>query len=173
MTIRGVCASAVITIVGLRTMAAAASAYTVVDLTPSGPTDAIAWDVAGGQQVGSFHGPATGNQERASLWNGSAASRVDLHPAGYDSSAAYGTDGVQQVGFAVGPTTESGGHAILWSGSAASAVLLHPAGFSESHAVSVRGGDQVGSGFHVLSQHTHALMWRGRPKASSTCTRRG
>jgi hypothetical protein len=95
---------------------AAAAEYIAIDLNPSGFTYSVATGVSGGQQVGSGYGPATGGQNHALLWAGSADSVVDLHtflPPGFTDSVATGIDSDGNiVGQASGPGV--GPHAFLW-----------------------------------------------------------
>jgi len=56
--------------------------YTAIDLTPSGFDNSFAYGISGTQQVGGGSGSATGGNQHALLWSGSAASFVDLNPSG-------------------------------------------------------------------------------------------
>jgi hypothetical protein len=142
--------------------AAAAAIYTTIDLNPSGFDGSDALGVAGGQQVGFGRGAATGNQDHALLWTGSAASVVDLNPSGFVDSTARGVAGGQQVGAGVGPATGNQLHALLWTGTAASVVDLNPIGFDFSQAFGVAGGQQVGFGDGPATGfQDHALLWEG------------
>jgi hypothetical protein len=114
------------------------SADSAVDLTPDGAVNALAYGVAGNQQVGFAQ---FGNHAQACVWSGSASSWSSLHPANLTDSIAYATDGQQQAGQAEG---SGGSRASLWSGSAASWVDLNPLGATESTAYGVSGGQQVG-----------------------------
>ncbi len=147
---------------------AGALTFTAIDLNPSGFDFSEASGVAGGQQVGVGSGPATGGQEHALLWSGTAASVKDLHPSGFEDfggSQAFGVAGGQQVGVAggnifVGPFIASA-HALLWSGTAASVVDLTPPGFDSSDAQGVADGQQVGGGTNSALFGQHALLWSG------------
>src|ERR1043165_1218701 len=80
------------------TLIAAPSAnaqWTVVNLNPNAGTDSACSGASGGQQVGRA---TVAGLERASLWNGTAASWVDLNPAASTQSWAYSASGVQQAG---------------------------------------------------------------------------
>ena len=68
-------------------------AYTAFDLDPSGFTTSFALGAWGGQQVGEGSGTATGGNNHALLWTGSAASATDLNPAGITTSSAIGALG--------------------------------------------------------------------------------
>ena len=67
------------------------------DLSPPSRVQRLSYAhaVSGGRQVGDASGSATGNQEHASLWSGTAASWVDLHTfldSRYTTSWAWGVD---------------------------------------------------------------------------------
>src|SRR5207245_1932650 len=115
----------------------------------------------GSQQVGSGFGSATGNDEHALLWAGTASTVVDLNPGGFDRSYGLGTSGSQQVGFGSGPATGGNDDALLWSGTASSVVDLHPSGFFESEGRGISGGQQVGVGYNATFSIVHALLWSG------------
>jgi hypothetical protein len=69
-----------------------ATNYTV--LNPPGVVNAQAWGAGGGKQVGWY---GVGDNFRACVWSGTAASMVDLHaflPPGYEWSQAYAVDPV-------------------------------------------------------------------------------
>ena len=112
--------------------------------------------ISGTQQVGWGQGSATGGNEHALLWSGTAESCVDLNPSGFDGSYAYGISGTQQVGY-------GDGHALLWYGSAVSYVDLHPSGWDNSYANGTNGTQQVGYGWGSATggDEQHALLWNG------------
>ena len=139
-----------------------ATDYIAVDLNPSGFIEAYAEGISGSQQVGWGYGPATGGNDHALVWSGSAASAVDLHPSVFDNSFAYGISDGQQVGYAIGSVTSGYEHAMLWCGTAASAVDLNPDGISRSYAWDISGGQQVGQGYGAATgNYYHALLWSG------------
>jgi hypothetical protein len=130
--------------------------YAATDLTPGGFSDSQAYGISGTQQAGYGHGSATGEQNHALLWNGSASSYVDLNPTGSTYSAAWGNNGAYQVG-QVGIV---GAKAAMWSGTADSYVNLHPAsGYTSSKAYGVSGTQQVGSA--MAGGYSHAMIWSG------------
>jgi len=137
-----------------------APSFTAIDLTPSGFDVTFAFGASNGQQVGYGSGPATGNNEHALMWSGSAGSVVDLHPNGFTWSEALGTDGAgSQVGSGA-PTGVNFQHAILWSGSGV--VDLNPNGFQSSLATGTSSGQQVGWGWTApYGYGPHALLWSG------------
>jgi hypothetical protein len=131
----------------------------VVDLNPLAGGWSYGVATSGNSQVGWGYGPTTGGDDRAFLWQGTAASAVNLHPAGYTGSQALDISGNTQVGSA-----RSGdfNHAMLWTGTAASAVDLHPPGFAGTVAYSVSGSTQVGTGGGPSTgNNVHALLWTG------------
>ena len=147
--------------------------FTAIDLTPGGFTDAHAWGISQGQQVGDGGGPATGGLH-ALLWRGNAASVVDLNPTVFGSSEAHGICGGEQVGFGSGSAMGGNEHALLWRGGAASVVDLHPQGFDSSGIQGTSGHQQVGygSGPTTGATSTHCCGAAARP-ALSTCTHAG
>lgn len=129
----------------------AGTSYVVIDLTPSGFSNAIGKGIAGGQQVGNAMQASTGHMHPL-LWSGTANGYVDLFQSGWGvSSAVNATNGAQQVG-------KAGGVARLWSGSSASCTNLHPAGYTGSEASSIC-GDQVVGAASVSTDIDHALLW--------------
>ncbi|OHB58398.1 MAG: hypothetical protein A2173_08785 [Planctomycetes bacterium RBG_13_44_8b] len=139
-----------------------ATAYTAIDLTPSGFTGSVGKGVGGTQQAGSGSGSATNDETHALLWNGSAANYVDLHPSGFSFSAAYGINGNQQVGSGSGSATNDNQHALLWSGTADSYIDSNPSGFSFSSACGTNGTQQIGQGYgSATNNNQHALLWSG------------
>jgi hypothetical protein len=130
--------------------------WTVTSLHPAGPW---AWSEAfaihEGQQVGRVSPnawPSVG--QRASLWNGTAASWVDLTPAGASLyNWANGTYGGQQVGRV---HTAGVWRASLWSGTPGSRIDLTPPGSPESYCIGIGGGQQVGG-----AQNFGACLWTG------------
>ena len=136
--------------------------WTVTYLHPAGCNSSYPNGVSGGQQVGCAAGPATGNQNHASLWSGTAASWVDLNPAGCNSSYASGVSGGQQVGWAWGSATGGNYHASLWSSTAASWLDLNPTGYDHSEALGISGGQQVGRAYgSATGGYQHASLWNG------------
>src|SRR5436190_23232430 len=69
--------------------------WTVYGLGPTGSASSRGFGAGSAQQVGSAW---VGGVQRASVWNGTAASWVDLHPAGACESAALDAYGGRQVG---------------------------------------------------------------------------
>ena len=135
----------------------------------AGYSDTFAFGVGGNQQVGVSGGSATGGQDHAFLWTGTAASAIDLHPTNlteFVASIAYGTNGVHQVGYAAG---NNGSHAILWSGTADSAVDLNsllPFASSDSTAYSI---DAQGNIFGIANGAggLHAVEWSPVPEPAA------
>ena len=106
------------------------TAASFVNLNPSGWVASMAYDVAGGQQVGAGETPGTNpnlafdnTNFHALLWTGTAASFVDLDPNGYLESQAFGTNGTQQVGWGLN-SADSTDDALVWKGSLNSYVDL-------------------------------------------------
>ncbi|MBL9114705.1 MAG: hypothetical protein JNJ83_06820 [Verrucomicrobiaceae bacterium] len=120
-------------------------------------TDANAFDVAAGQQVGFV----LKGQANAVLWRGSKAYTL-LHPKGAVISTASATDGVRQVGNAgfdirvrveavKGNKNKRFTYAYVWSGTSASGLNIHPyistrdnTLFEGSYALDVAGSHIVG-----------------------------
>lgn len=119
----------------------------MVILNPPG-TNAIAYGVDAGQQVGALNG-------HAALWSGTPESHVDLHPAGYAQSFGIGICAGEQCGDVGNVMLE----AALWRGSAASFVNLHIPGTDGTSAASVCHGEQVGYAQYGLD--TRAIIWAG------------
>jgi hypothetical protein len=133
------------------------SAGSVVDLTPAGFFEALAYGVGGGQQVGDGFISSVG--WHAVLWRGTAQSAVDLHPGGFSESHARGVAAGRQVGSGV--IAGGGSHALVWSGSANSVVDLHtflPPGFGSSEAHGIDGSGNV-----IGSADGHAILWVPQP----------
>jgi len=135
--------------------------YQAVLLHPSGFSFSEAYSGGAGQQVGHGIGPATGGNEHALLWAGSAGSLVDLNPSGFSYSSANGAFAGNQVGAAGGPAIGNLPHAMLWSGTAASRVDLHPSGYDGSEARGIRGSQQVGNALLSAGVVSHAMVWTG------------
>jgi len=134
------------------------TAASAIDLTPGGATNAVAYGVGGGQEVGFGTGGTLPSYYSALLWTGSAGSVINLNPAGEFGSVAYATDGSQQVGYVLAGNY----HAYLWSGTAASAVDLHPAGYELSIAYGVGNGLQVGYAVNPSIEYNDmAMVWSG------------
>jgi hypothetical protein len=134
-----------------------AEVWTVTVLHPPGAAQSVAEGVDGGQQVGWTR--MVGNDARASLWRGTAASWVDLHPPGAAYSRAEGVHG----GVQAGRTENADGRdrAALWRGTAASWVDLHPPAARESWARAVHGDLQVGGTLWDWPVPLRAALWRG------------
>jgi hypothetical protein len=146
---------------------------TVTDLNPSNFTLSEAEATDGIQQVGDGQTPATGGNQHALLWNGSAASAVDLNPSslGVTNSFTNGVGGGQQVGYGYGSDEIS--HALLWTGTASSAVDLNPSnlGITYSFATATNGVQQVGYGSTEQDPNTnHALLWTGTANSAVDLT---
>ncbi|HTV46819.1 MAG TPA: sigma-70 family RNA polymerase sigma factor [Phycisphaerae bacterium] len=134
------------------------TAYTVIDLTPAGLSQASAMGIWGNQQVGIAYNDAS--TQHAMLWLGTAASVVDLNPNGFLISAAYATNGRQQVGY--GRDQAGQFHALQWNGSAAKYADLNPDGFAASQIYDISGGQEVGDGVIPDGSggvSTHAMLW--------------
>jgi hypothetical protein len=143
-------------------LASQAATYSYTDLTSSGFTRSDGFGISGSHQVGSGSGSATGNNNHALLWSGTASSVVDLNPSGFTESRSYGISGSQQVGWASGSATGSNQHAFLWSGTASSAVDLNPTGFTWSLGRANSGSQQIGYGYGpATGSNQHALLWSG------------
>ncbi|MCC6125807.1 MAG: PEP-CTERM sorting domain-containing protein [Pirellulales bacterium] len=141
--------------------------YTAVDLSPTAVTRSYAIATIGTQQIGYGSGTATGGNNHALLWNGTAQSALDLNPNGFTSSFAIGTCGTQQVGSGL-TATGSSQHALLWENTASSAVDLNPSTFKGSYASDTNGTQQVGHGWGtVTGGYTHALLWSGTANSAT------
>jgi hypothetical protein len=148
---RGVRRAAAVTAAAVGASAALAD-WTVVFLHPEGATSSSAEAVDGNVQVGTAR---FGNEFRAYLWRGSAASGVELHQPGALYSYGNGAGGGLQAGSVFQ-------HAALWSGTAASWVDLHPPEAYNSFARGTDGVEQVGMAMVPLdSAPHHAALWRG------------
>lgn len=135
------------------------------DLNPTaGITTSFVNGVGGTQQVGYGNGTATGSDDHAMLWTGTANSAVDLNPTslGITNSYGFSTDGAQQVGDGYGAGTGNDFHALLWTGSAGSAVDLNPTslGITNSDAYDLSGNQQVGYGTGSTG-YKQAFLWTG------------
>src|SRR5207237_551829 len=105
-------------------LASQAATYSLADLNPSGFTHSEGYGISGSQQVGQGTGSATGDNNHALLWSGTATTFVDLNPCGFTTSAASALSGSQQGGVGSGSATGGNNHALLWSGTASSVVDL-------------------------------------------------
>jgi hypothetical protein len=133
------------------------SAASVVDLHPaSGFSATHAYDVDGGQQVGSG---TVGGTFQALLWNGSNAA-INLHPdSSFVRSAALSVDDGRQVGY--GFRADFMPRALLWDDTAASVVDLQsllPATFRYLYAYSINDGVVYGVAYDT-SNVPHAMTW--------------
>ena len=143
-------------------LASRATTYSYTDLNPSGFTCSDGYGISGSQQVGWGSGSATGGNQHALLWSGTASSVVDLNPSGFTLSFALGISGNQQVGWASGSASGNIQHAFLWSGTPGSAVDLNPSGFTWSLGRAVSGSQQIGYGYgSATGGNQHALLWSG------------
>ena len=140
-------------VVGVLT-AAASGQWTVTNLHVPGASNSRADSVSGNQQSGYVWN--SGNDERASLWTGSAGSWVNLNPLGSTRSRAFSANDGRQYGVAVIDGITRAG---LWSGSAASWVDLSPADAIDSAIYAAEGGQQVGAA--TIGGLTRAGMWSG------------
>ena len=131
----------------------------LVNLSPVGCLESVAYGVSGDYQVGYGYFPGVGTH--ALLWNGSAVNYVDLNPGKFSQSCARAISGSQEVGDGTISSTGAD-HALLWSGTAASARDLNPSGFTSSFASGTNGAHQVGYGAGSATGGVpHALVWNG------------
>jgi hypothetical protein len=130
------------------------SSDTYVNLWPA--SSSHAYSVWNGWQAGEI----LDNGYRATLWNGTEASRLDLHPAGARDSHLAALDASGQAG-RFRTTFNSPYHAALWHGTAESVVDLHPAGAYASQAQAISSGRQGGFVQFVRDGPSHAALWSG------------
>lgn len=137
-------------------LSAVTAPYTAIDLNPVGFNTSIAYDICGGQQVGSGTGNFSIGYSHALLWSGSAESKVDMQPnTSPPPTTIYATNGAQQVGI-------SNDRATLWQGTPYNVVDLHPDGFISTEAFGVCGAQQVGNGYGTATGNSpHAMLWNG------------
>ena len=156
----------------------------VVDLRPPNFQYVEGRGVSDGRQVGYGFGDATGGNQHALLWEGSAEGYLDLNPAGFAESYAFGIAGAKVAG-----AVRTGGgqwRAALWSlgedslsGATVVASLtdLHaalPPEYTGSQALGVdRAGFIVGHAFHAPSGQWHAALWVPEPSAALAVTAAG
>jgi hypothetical protein len=140
-----------------------------IDLTPTQlPNVAGAYAAAtdGVRQVGATEG----DNGRALLWSGTAASVVQLHPtnlSGFLNSFATGIAGARQVGYGEKANTNNNYHALLWLGTAGSAVDLNPSGYAGSQAFNTDGTRHVGQARGIPFGEERAILWTGDTAASA------
>ena len=104
------------------------AAGAAIDLHPAGAFEqSAAADVAGGTQVGSAFGAASGFQLHAARWTGTAESFVDLNPEGYARSNAKAVRKGVVVGEGSTDAEAWRYRALAWTDGAASFVDLHAA----------------------------------------------
>jgi hypothetical protein len=123
-------------------------------------TDSRALCVDNGQQAGWVH---LGDIQRASLWNGTAASRVDLHPDRATASVVLSIDSGRLVGYAI---IDGVHHASMWTGDAASwedLSLALSGSWGDTNARGIWSDENTiyvaGSGFNNESGRSEALLW--------------
>ena len=156
---------------GITRILALASSYTVIVsvahaqyvgsvLAPAGYGNTFGLGTSGSSQVGYGAHTASGGDDHAILWNGSASNYVDLNPVGFTNTFAYGGVAGVQVGSGDGAATGGNGHALMWTGTANSYIDLNPTGFFGSVAAGASTNSQVGYGDNGDDGY-HALMWNG------------